>query len=53
LRKDKPGPVSPGKNTESTGLKQSDIAPGSLYNLPKDKCTFLKTTKLDKPAGGS
>jgi hypothetical protein len=39
---------------KTTGIKkQSDIAPGSLYNLPKDKCTFLKTTKLDKPAGGS
>lgn len=44
-----PGPASPGKNMETTGLKQSDIAAGSLYNLPKDKCTFLKTTKLDKP----
>jgi len=52
LRKDKPGPASPGKNTESTGLKQSDIAPGSLYNLPKNKFTFLKTIKLDKSAGG-
>jgi len=48
-----PGPASPGKKPKATGLKQSDIAPGSLYNLPKDKCTFLKTTKLDKTAGGS
>ena len=39
---------------KTTGIKkQSDIAPGSLYNLPKDKCTFLKTIKLDKLAGGS
>lgn len=36
----------------TTGLKQSDIAPGSLYNLPKDKCTFLNATKIDKPEYG-
>jgi len=35
---------------ETTGIKkQSDIAPGSLYNLSKGKCTFLNTIKFDKP----
>ena len=42
-----------GQPKGTTGTKkQSDIAPGSLYNLPKDKCTLLKTTKFDKLAGG-
>lgn len=52
MRKDKGSPAR--QPNETTGTKkQSDIAPGSLYNLPKDKCTFLNPTKLDKPAGGS